>query len=603
MPAATIVRADHPDYFRWHAAAARGKATVLGYSYTPDGVRQMAVTPWVQRMKTNPLKPGEKIAITFGKKFFTDILKEYNDLVSRCWFREAIQNSVDAKARHIDIKTETLADGRFMVTVTDDGSGMSEHILYNKFLVPAESGKDGDPDATGGFGDAKRLLFWPWCQYTVYTNGSDGPLAVQGEGLDVRALEGIAAQGRGTMIQVIMPAEQHVEPVDAVWFIQRCYLPRVSFRVNGVDVEADLRVGKEIESTDMSDDLDLHYSPRSALNAFIIRQKGLVMFEVPVNPGIVKGAIIGELKKPSTEVLAKDRNELKRYAWRPQSFAQELAQDRMSKLKPKKTQKERMRYKGDTTFKAAVADTTGRIYDALARHFDDLKNKKLADSIASEMEALVSTVAPRAEDDGKTFLPTPGMAKIIIAGLGDTLQAEAAAKQLTWAADFYINNDTEDYRIPKWIRPEGMEVKPRKLARLWLEFCRMILIRLGYSEEFGIGWIFSENNSEENGYTMAQFVREEGMSWLLLNPFVAGKLKTIKNGKEVDGDTYSLRDPHHLNTVFALALHECTHLVNGISYHNEEFSSALTRNIALVLPSSRLMLAIRDAVTARQEYA
>jgi hypothetical protein len=353
----------------------------------------------------------------------------------------------------------------------------------------------------------------------------------------------------------------------------------------------------------MDSDLDLYHSPRSQLDSFIIRQKGLVMFEVPVNAGIVKGAIIGELKKPSTEVLAKDRNELKRYAWRPQSFAQELAQDRMSKLKAKKTQKEQTRYRGDSPYKAAIQNTTGRIYEALSRHFDDLKNKKLAESIADEMEAMVVAAAPRVEDDGKTFMPTPGMAKIVVAGLGDTLQAEAAAKQLTWAADFYLNNDTENYRVPKWIRPEGMEVKPRKLARLWLEFCRLILIRLGYKGEFGIGWIFSENSSEDSGFTQAQYLRHDGMSWLLLNPFIAGKLKIEKNGKEVDGDTYSLRDPHHLNTVFALALHECTHLVNGISYHNEEFSSALTRNIALVLPSSRLMLAIRDAVTARQEYA
>jgi hypothetical protein len=428
-------------------------------------------------------------------------------------------------------------------------------------------------------------------------------LAVRGEGLDVHALEGISAQGRGTLIQVIMPAEQHVDPVDAIWFIQRCYLPRVSFTVNGQEVEADLKVGKEIDAGDMENDLDLYHSPRSQLNSFLIRQKGLLMFEVPTNPGIVKGAIIGELKKPSTEVLAKDRNELKRYSWRPQSFAQELAQDRMSKIKAKKTQKEQTRYKGDSPFKAAVRDTQGRIYEALSKHFDDLKNKKLADSIAAEMEAMVVQAAPRVEDDGRTFLPTPGMAKIVVAGLGETLVAEAAAQQLTWAADFFLNNDTENYKVPKWIRPEGMEVKPRKLARLWLEFCRLILIRLGYKGEFGIGWIFSENSGEEHGYTMAQYLRHDGMSWLLLNPFIAGRLKIEKDGKEVDGDTYSLRDPHHLNAVFAMALHECTHLVNGISSHNEEFSSALTRNIGLVLPSSRLILAIRDAVAARQEYA
>ena len=593
MPAATIVRADHPSYYKWHAAAARGKATILGYAYAKDGCRMIAATTWVQRTRQNPLPVGQRIAVPVGKKFFTDALLEYNDLVSRCWFREAIQNSVDAKAKNIDITTKDLPDGRFEVTVSDDGTGMSENILYTKFLIPGVSGKEGEVDSTGGFGDAKRILFWPWCQYTVFTNGSDGPLGIQGEGWEMVAIEGLQATGKGTKIAVIMPSQQHVDAIDAIWFIQRCNLPRVRFTVNGEVVKADLKVGKEIDAGNMADDLDLYHSPRSDLNAFIIRKNGILMFEVPADPGIVKGAIIGELTKPSLEALAKNRNELKTRAWRPGSFVQQLAQDRASKIKTKKSKQERTRYEGSSRVRSEVKNTTGKLYDTLAKHFNDAGNAKLASSMAEELELMVGAL-PKAEDAG-VFMPTPGIARIIATGMHDTIQSEAAAQQLAWAADFFIINETEEYKVPSWLRPDGMEAHPRKVARLWLEFCRLILIRLGYKGEFGIGWIFSTSDAEKSGYTQAAFLTEGGMPWLLLNPFIGGNIKEEK--------VYSIREPYHLNSLFALAMHECTHLVNRVSYHNEEFTSALTENIAKVLPSAKLMLAVRDAVAAIKDKA
>jgi hypothetical protein len=64
-------------------------------------------------------------------------------------------------------------------------------------------------------------------------------------------------------------------------------------------------------------------------------------------------------------------------------------------------------------------------------------------------------------------------------------------------------------------------------------------------------------------------------------------------------EIFSIRNKAHINDLFALALHECTHMVDGISRHDENFSSALTRNIGLVLPSAGLMLQIRDAIAAR----
>ena len=90
MPAATIIRADHPSYWKWQAAAARRQATILGYAYDPDGVKKAAFTDWVQRTRRNP-DDNEMMSVHLGDDFLTKALDDYQKW-NRAWWREAIQN-------------------------------------------------------------------------------------------------------------------------------------------------------------------------------------------------------------------------------------------------------------------------------------------------------------------------------------------------------------------------------------------------------------------------------------------------------------------------------------------------------------------------------
>lgn len=85
--------------------------------------------------------------------------------------REVLQNAVDAvlKAKKtnpqlqpmIELQTQAYSIGEtqyFDLLVADNGVGMNMITLYDKFLSAGGSGKSEDPEATGGFGIAKRAI-------------------------------------------------------------------------------------------------------------------------------------------------------------------------------------------------------------------------------------------------------------------------------------------------------------------------------------------------------------------------------------------------------------------------------------------------------------
>ena len=592
MPAATIIRADHPSYYHWQGLAARRKATVLGYAYDPDGMKKAAFTDWVRRTRRNP-DNDEVHSVLLGEDFLSKALDDYSQW-NRAWWREAIQNCVDAGATRIILSTKTLPDGRYEVTVTDNGKGMSSDILFKKYLSLGSSGKKDSPTATGGFGEAKRLLLFPWCQWTILTNGADGPLGVTGVGFTYKKVAHLDAQGTGTSLIIIMPADKHVDPVDAEWFVSKCHLPDIRITLNGETVKADLECGKPVDTHEVSSDfMKMYYSPKARkARGLFIRKNGLLMFE-DYAPDL-KGVLIGEIVPPSVQVLQSNRDGFRTWSYSTQlnDLKSALSKDTSSALR--KSKQERTRYEGSQEVTATVENTSGKLFDVLANHFDAVKNKKLAAQIAHDADLTMQTLTKHAEKPG-TFLPTNGVAGIILSGCfgaeNQQTQIEAAAAQLAWAADFYVVNEVEDFKVPKWLKPTDMKARPKKAARLFLEFCRLILIRLGFKERFGIGWMFSTSEAENTGFARAAYLKEDGRHWLLLNPFVGGNMEK----KEI----FSIRNKAHLNDLFALALHECTHMVDRINRHDENFSSALTRNIGLVLPSVGLMLQIRDAIAAR----
>jgi hypothetical protein len=96
--------------------------------------------------------------------------------------------------------------------------------------------------------------------------------------------------------------------------------------------------------------------------------------------------------------------------------------------------------------------------------------------------------------------------------------------------------------------------------------CRLVLIQLGSRAQFGVGFVFASG-------TGAAAQTHEDEKWLLLNPYTQTK-------RMETSEIWNPNDDDDLKTLYAFAIHEATHVADGIDYHDESFSSALTFNIA-----------------------
>lgn len=105
--------------------------------------------------------------VQLPNSFFSKEKRSYNDW-QIAWFREAIQNSVDAGAKDIRFSINQLQDSNTLrVSCADDGRGMDEDTLINVFLKMGGSKKE--EGAIGGFGYAKMLLAFAHQSYNINT--------------------------------------------------------------------------------------------------------------------------------------------------------------------------------------------------------------------------------------------------------------------------------------------------------------------------------------------------------------------------------------------------------------------------------------------------
>src|SRR3989304_5831934 len=155
--------ADQPGYGNLLSMVALGEAKLVGERYDERGVKEIAAS-------LGKLKPNAQ-QIRIGREFFTTALRDYQDWREK-WWREAVQNAVDAPATVVtcsvdEVNTET--GPAIMVSVEDNGGGMDEDVLINKFLVLGGTTKATTAGSTGGFGKAKELLVLPWLRWSIHT--------------------------------------------------------------------------------------------------------------------------------------------------------------------------------------------------------------------------------------------------------------------------------------------------------------------------------------------------------------------------------------------------------------------------------------------------
>jgi len=576
-PGLYVVHSGSGAYFPMMAIIEGGYAVFRGEVYDDHGrTVTVEVTTEPDRRAPALREQSERRIITIGPEFFITALKDYNDWPLK-WWREAVQNAVDAGGKHVALSAVKQPDETMLVSCDDDGRGMDEETIITKFLVLGATTKTGPSGAAGGFGKAKELLLLPWISWRIHSRDT----VVEGAGIDYTVKK--AQMRQGTRLDVVMPPDKLTDGPIALGFLQKCNLPGVQFTVNGERAKADLAGGKLVDS--VPDKADIYYTPTAdgrTQSYIYVRARGLFMFSIYVGP--VPGFVLAELTAPSIEVLTANRDGFRDYhvAHAVERLAERIAKDNLSALKNKQGL---IRKKFEGTGKFRAKERASMLLDQIGPYGAGDLSPRNAEVIVATMQSYARPV----DEERLQAMPSADVAQAMLDQkfLGPN-HLEAALKQLVWEPDFFLVNEVEGYHVPKKFYPEAMTPTVLKLAKTWVELCRYVMMQLGSERQFGVGFVFSEDNAAEAITDEDKEGRKE--SWIMLNPW-----KDMRERK----DLWRPAQDADLKWLYAAAIHESTHIADNMSYHDESFAAALTRNMAKCADGYRKIRAIAAGIRTR----
>lgn len=590
-PGKYLVSSDDPRYF---SLISLPNSRVLDSRSAEDGRHTLAIV----EIGTNKMKqvsnPPETRAMGMDPSFFSSAKREYINWQDK-WWREAIQNSVDAGATDIIckvIKSSNDTDTKYTVICEDNGKGMDRDVLIDKFLAFGASGKRDEVGKTGGFGKAKELLLLPWINWTIWT----GDLIIKGKG-NTYIEERAPSFKQGVVLVVTMGAgaDDHTKESNAINVITRSYLPHVKFTVNGKVYRADLE-GSKTTVQPKTDKAEMYVGSRG-IEGFeeygIVRVNGLYMHSFYIGEGFEQIPII-EVTAPSIEVLSVSRDSFRDYDLRKaiDEVIKKIMIDKKSALKKKENLFIR-KYKGRTSEyerDSSLSEIESLIHKNMGKFSQPTKVTKtgiVLDETVVQLLKIVSDQKVQAGGDSFENFISNISGESAEAMMEIDFQSEShmeyAVKSLIWQPSFYIENEIPGYYPNEKFFPETMSSRIYMLAKTWLELVRFVNIQMGGRDRFMVGFIFSRD------YKALYRRDNEGDQMILLNPF------KFKNGA-VTNDNYTQSSDDDLRTLYALAIHECTHMIHGLSYHDEAFASAMTEAFAMCMPGVKKIQRIVNGI-------
>ena len=254
------------------------------------------------------------------------------------FWRELVQNSVDADASRIGIGIEDAGDHRVQVTFADNGRGMDRDTIENVFFQLGATTKT-DGDTVGGFGRARILTCFAQESYQIRTRD----LVVQGRGPSYR-IQNTDKVARGTVFRVICDdtSEQRMRR-DLLRYLSDTQLPaRVD--IDGARFQDWCYKGRARrtlldETGEAWGTIHVNKSDERRQNMMLVRVSGAKMFDRYIHAG---GASIGRIvveisPERSRDVLTGSRDNLHQHYQRIlDRFIAELSADAMSALRTRR---------------------------------------------------------------------------------------------------------------------------------------------------------------------------------------------------------------------------------------------------------------------------
>lgn len=581
------------DYADLLASTIAGETELVYEQFLTHGQKCIGVQP---TRRSNP-------KIEYSARKFSMILKDYSNWKA-AWWREVIQNSVDAGANEVRLSSKKADEAKiaqyagyaslpslshlgsiditdcYVVSCLDTAGGMDEDTLFGKFLTLGATGKEGIPGSVGGFGIAKELILLPWIVWSVHTRNK----LVVGRGLDYEVMD--ASYLEGTFVEVIMPKDVSTHTFQAVDVISKSSIPNVTFEVisdQGSSIHRADMAGSKLISKLPGDLARIYHKPGADSYQVLVRVAGpkgtLYMF--PIGVGIkLPGNFLADIDgTKSTEYLSTNRDGFSAQGSVVNAAVQEIV------VRAAKDVLSFARLFASTIKKIYEADPTQKLIvnryqaDAVAQlkplgDLDSLGIEVMVENIDNVTSEMLEEERIRTEEQAlqgkaiKNYQTEPANKDTIQIALGAVINngqdsLETAVKQLVWRPDFAVISEIPGYIPPADFFLETMSARAVRLIKVWTELCRFVLIALNYSGPFGVGYLFSND-------TQAAYLPNEGGSgdvgYLMLNPFRA-KGKVWHPQKDLDW-------------LWAAAVHECTHMIDKLDTHDEAFAAALTWNIA-----------------------
>ncbi len=483
--------------------------------------------------------------LKLGPQFFKkerDTL--YSDWKTAFW-REMLQNSIDAGASRIDIwlspQDESLA-----LRFDDNGCGMTRQVLENVFFALGETTKTGT-DTVGGFGRARVLTCFAMDKYAIRTKN----LLVEGNGAEYE-ISSVSSSVNGCKFQVFTK--------DVGIHEMTCKLENVLQRSQiGCDVYVNgTKWTKWMNRRAVARTLDsgsIHVNKSQPTLGYIhVRVNGLWMFDIWNS---YEHQVLVEVDPAkSRKVLSAARDSFHfGYQRNIEQWVEQLTVDKRSALRETRRQTKLIRGRGP--LKLVL----------------EKPQEKLSTDRSNKVAAFVQT-------------PTSGERVIVqsLTAVGQLSEIGAGGHENVKGSldldSVYIEDDTDNPKIRKvignydptnWVdsiknvRGEAQGYRKganyRKLLTVWKVACEHALRALmeynGIAElSWMVGWSFSDTCG-------AMHVKSEGSHALCLNPVnTDGKMR------------YSFKEREDLFAIMALAKHEAAHV--SVDVHNENFSTVHT---------------------------
>lgn len=462
--------------------------------------------------------------VTIPESHFLKSAKKQHSDLDTVIIREALQNSVDAGAKRIDIKVD---DESF--EIIDDGHGMDESRMVEAMLTFGGTYKEGN--SIGGFGAAKEVLLFPHKSYRLISRD----VHVEGKVLEYE-LKRTESSFPGTSLKFWFHSDYQFKASSFLRktedYLASCDLCSIKIYVNGKQFSNWNRKGSLVR--DLGWGLLYCRSTRQSNDQLIVRVNGVTMFRVWVSS--IKKSLVLELTESSTDVLVANRESLR---WEKQNRLSELIEEiTVDKSSFGKLYDAKIcvpgRFRSFTELVELVEETEVQDIPEEPEVFVDQVLGKLREVSEEKYEEVAAKVMNSTD-------------KLGALKEGVTALLDSSDVSLDAECDFYIDVRDKGYNtLPLWLYPSKMGKQKSRLIKLWKRCLQLVMRANGIEMAFCIGWILDVECE-------AKYSRKNDVNIFQINP----------NSKLPQPKSSFLK-------LLAVAAHEIAH--TQYKYHDENFT-------------------------------